>query len=289
MALTFEQKKEKQADVFQNVNQKAEQQNAEQVYKLGKVQIDEDFIRQQSSLQEEIYSAYEEKWGRKSQGHLVEKPSYHPEDIEIKNQNLSYRQRYKRREQGSKNIDRFNMKMGMMDSTLKAVTGSDENSPLAFINATNKVGTYSYDMMSSTVRLAAIEVKKAEIEKNLSEVAKNVDPLYTKYKDKLMALAPPLEAEENDNLETKVNITQKSIDAYRDFMKKAMEDPVEVLKDAVTDTLYSIGLIPEKLLEKNAIPQKIDVLKQLKDRYKTVANLFDNAGISDVYPRSIAA
>ncbi|MCR5155863.1 MAG: hypothetical protein K6C96_04200 [Butyrivibrio sp.] len=271
----FEEQKRRQASVFkdnaiiQDRNQRISSDFAE-----GRVEYEESFIQSEADLQHQFYLDYTEKWGQKSEGQQITPSNYvRPEEAVIHNQNLGYKDRYRRRKLATGFKDMWNGK-------LKDLNQANHQEPVYGLKLSDKPGTYAFDIMKSTVRLGYIELAKKSIMEDAQQGVA-VDPLFTKYEKEFLSLAPPLVISGGDEMTGNVQMTRASIDAFTAFMKKAMAKPVEAIKDAALDALYSFGSIPENLLSEHAVPQKIDELKLLKDKYKAVAMLFEKKGSED--------
>ncbi|MBE5826536.1 MAG: hypothetical protein E7307_07855 [Butyrivibrio sp.] len=276
----FEEQKRRQASVFKdNVLIQDRNQRISSDFAEGKIDYAEDFIQSEADLQQLFYRNYIDKWGHKSEGQQISRCEYvRPEETVVHNQNLSYRDRCRRKGMATSYERTWN-------TTLRNLNQDNGQEAVYGLKLSKNPGTYAFDIMKSTVRLGYIELAKKAILEDVGQEV-NKDPLFTKYEKEILALAPPLEATDADEMGGEVEMTRSSVEAYRAYLKKAMENPVEAIKEAALDALYSFGSISENMLSKHAVPQKIDELKLLKDKYKAVDILFDKKGGDDEVTRA---
>ncbi|WP_024865162.1 hypothetical protein [Butyrivibrio sp. FCS014] len=276
----FEEQKRRQASVFKdNVLIQDRNQRISSDFAEGRVDYEDSFIQSEVDLQQQFYRDYTEKWGHKSEGQQITPSNYvRPEEAVIHNQNLGYKDRYRRRKLATGFENLWNNKLNYLNQ-------ANHQEPIYGLKLSEKPGTYAFDIMKSTIRLGYIELSQKAIMEDAKQGAA-VDPLFTKYEKEILSLAPPLVISGGDELTGNVQMTRASIEAFTAFIKKAMANPVEAIKDAALDALYSFGSIPENLLSEHAVPQKIDELKLLKDKYKAVAMLFEKKGSEDEITRA---
>lgn len=253
----------------------------------GKVSYDTSFIHEQAEEQKNFYSDYSKKWSKQYSGYKVNKSQYRdPEDEQISETNLGFTERYERRQLAKSKVSSWNEKLSelnyMAKPEYKDVNGKkvlQKAPPLYGLSITKKLDTYAYDLMKSTVRLGEIEFTKESIVLDVinRKCKGEMPPLFKQYLPEILALAPVIKAQPQDDINDNLELDEGSIDEFYAFIERAVEDTAATLGAAVTDALNSFNDISMNMLDKHAIPQKLDEIKQLKDKYKAVTNLFTQA------------
>ena len=257
-----------------------------------KINIDKEFINEELANQRNFYKEYENKYFTRFKGTIIYDSNYKDnDDLIIQDNNLTYLNRKERRQKAKNSYNNWQKKLRDLNKSnlpvknklkeLKdnqVITEEEYNNQLENLEPAygitldkKNTGTYALDLMKGTARYIAIENKKDDIIENLLKDAKtdNIE-LFNSYKDQIKALGPDLEIEnvENAKIEDNIVISQKSITEYTNYIKKAIDNPVDTIKTAINDAIFSYGKISPKLLEKHAIPQKFEVLKQIRDKYR---------------------
>lgn len=271
-------------------------------FKTGEVTFDDKFIREQTRSQQDFYGDYERKWNRQPEGFLVAPPdSIEAPEIEIQNIKLSYKDRKERKANINASYSMWSARMASFsthsvhqvndeklhsvyglhllntlteDERKKKIAKLEKKGQEAQFQDSYKTGDYTLEMMKSTTRLATKEKIKRDLVDEML-VGQKPDPLFVKYREHFLAIAPALLVAHDNDLARNVQVTDASKDAFKAFIKRAIEHPIETLKEAVSDSLYSFRQIPDKLLDKEAMPQKFDEVKELRDRYKAITDLFE--------------
>ena len=279
-------------------------------FKAGNVSFDESFIRTESKSQQDFYGDYERKWKHQPEGFLVARPDeIDAQDVQIQNIKLGYKEKAERKLTINSTYSMWHAKMHgfalpnqqVNEDQLDTVYGLkllDElteeekakklkklrkKNPEAQLDSEFKSGEYTLELMTSTMRLATKEKFKRDIiDELIQEGGQQVNPLFKKYMNHFIALAPKLEVAGNDGMLGQYQVSQESKDSFKAFMKRAMEHPVETLTEATSDALYSFRQIPDKLLDKKAMPQKFDEVKEIRDRYKAITDLFESGYKDDM-------
>ena len=289
------EQKNRQSQYFQS-QQRQEHEAGLNQFISGEISFDEEFINSQTKSQQDFYGDYELKWKRKPEGFLVAPPEqFDAPEIELQNTKLSYRERKERRQSVEANYDIWRGKMagyvkvgdavepdhgmrfrGIYGLKLREKRVKDTSNGRRAQERTVPIehGTYALDIMKSTMRMGEAEKFQIQTVNALME-EKKPHPLFTKYHRQIIALAPKLETVEGAAF-GEVSITAESMEAFKTYISKAMDDPVETMRGAACDALFSMNQISEKLLDKKNIPQKFDEVKALRDRLKAVSELFEN-------------
>ena len=243
---------------------------------------DESFINKEVDSQQTFYDEYKKNHGEVYSGQMVSPPAFaDKKELEIQNQNLSYFQRKDRRKKAKEQSADWIKRLNRLN-THKNPKSESKYQPAFGLCLTKNYGTYAVDIMNSTVRYVALENKKdAIIAEALKNAPKEKKELFLKYKEQIKALGPSLECQPTEDVKDQIIANTTSINNYTDYIKRAIDDPVSVIKEAVNDAVLSYGQISEKMLSKHAIPQKFDVLKQIRDRYKVVHELFTSMNKKD--------
>jgi hypothetical protein len=285
---TLAVQKDRQKDIFVNQRNEDYQANLDR-FTNGEVSFDEHFIRTQARGQQDFYGEYERKWKQKPDGFIVAPPiQVEPEEIRLNNTKLSYWDRKERKASVNASYDAWSRKMAessAYDLRLENTLSEEEiakkqaklwkKNPYAELKNEYKSTSSTFDLMKSTAKLSAKEnAKKALV--NEAMEGKEVNPLFKQYMNHFLAVAPQLVALETEGPGQNVQITEASKEAFKAFIERAMENPVEVLKEAVSDHLFSFRQIQDKLLDKKAMAQKFDEVKELRDRFKAITDLFTN-------------
>ena len=286
------------------------------VFKNGEVSIDNSFIRTQTRSQKDFYNYYEHKWNREPEGFLIAPPEqFEAPEVELQEIKLGYRARKQRtidtdnayvfyslkmQSYVAQNADELEVNRNQTvyglrlintlaeDERQKAIEKLRKKDPVATYRDTYQQGPYTKELLKSTLNLASKDHIKRETVKSLMTTEK-YDPLFDDYLDHFIALAPQLTLARNaaDDGGGDAEATQASLSAFTAFIKKAMKDPIGTMKEAASDALYSFRQIPDKLLDKKAMPQKFDEVKELRDRYKAITDLFEG-GYSDEMGKAFA-
>ncbi len=286
------EQKNRQSQYFQT--QQWEDQDATlQQFKSGEISYNEEFITSQIKSQQDFYGDYERKWNHQPEGFLVTPPEqFDAPEIELQNTKLGYRERKERKQTVENNYDLWRGKMaGYVKERdaiepdyglrLRGIYGLKLQEKRVKHNVNRHVertvpinhGAYALDIMKSTMRMG--ETEKFQIQAvNEMMQEKKPHPLFMKYFRQIIAMAPKLETTEGQAFGD-ISITQGSMETYKTYIAKAMDNPIEVMKGAACDALFSLNQISEKLLDKKNIPQKFDEVKALRDRLKAVSDLFD--------------
>ena len=306
--------KDRQTNVFNGVVHQDFQVDLS-AFKTGEISVDESFIRKQTRSQQDFYGDYENKWKRQPEGFLVAPPEqFDAPEVQLQEIKLGYRAKKERRIRADHNYMYYTSKMrgfvnhndavlegrrtqtvyGLRllnnlseDERQKQIEELHKKNPLAAFKDTYQQGPYTLELLQSTLNLASKDHIKRETVKNLMQTEKH-DPLFDAYIDHFIALAPQiiLGREADEHLGDEL-ADEHSLAAFTAFMKKAMKDPIGTMKEAVSDSLYSFRQIPDKLLDKDAMPQKFDEVKELRDRYKAITDLFEG-GYKDKMGKAIA-
>ena len=220
-----------------------------------KINVDQKFVNEELSNQRAFYDEYKKKFKNNYVGAIIYESNYKdPQDLKIQDHNQVYLNRKQRKQKARNSLNKWQNLV-----------------PYGLTLDKKNTGIYALDLMKGTIKYATIENKKDEIIENALKDAgsENVD-LFKAYINQIKALGPDLEIEdaEKNKLDEKIVISQKSINEYTKFIKDAINNPVETIKTAINDAIFSYGKISPKLLEKHAIPQKFEVLKQIRDKYR---------------------
>lgn len=283
---TLAVQKDRQKDIFVSQRNEDYQANLDR-FTNGEVSFDEHFIRTQARGQQDFYGEYERKWKQKPDGFIVAPPiQVEPEEIRLNNTKLSYWDRKERKASVNASYDAWSRKMAESSAyglRLEDTLSEEEiakkqaklwnKNPDAELKHEYKSTSSTFDLMKSTARLSAKENAKKTLVNEAME-GKEVNPLFKQYMNHFLAVAPQLVALENEGPGQNVQITEASKEAFKAFIERAMENPVEVLKEAVSDHLFSFRQIQDKLLDKKAMAQKFDEVKELRDRFKAITDLF---------------
>ncbi len=259
----------------------------------GAFSYDRDFIRTQASSQQSFYNDYERRWGTKSQGFLVE-PPYQPEpaEMEIQERKLTYKEKKRRKKEVKANYtiwkDRIRQagyfedpiqQKDMEEYDATVVETSDTIYGLG-LNREADQTPETFDVMNRTLKLGEINKRRVSI---YNEATKgNDNPILTKYANEIISLGPPLIPDNTEEMSAKVTITKKSEDAFKAYVQRIVADPVNTIREAISDTLFSFGDISEKMLDKECIAQRFDQVKLLRDKLKAVTDLLELEGKTGV-------
>ncbi len=276
----YEQKKALQEQKIAALQEQKQQVDQEQVggqFQLrqeDRVAFDEEALSSQLSSQRQFYRSYKETWVQEYEGRKISKSEYaDPVELQVQNRNLTYTQKKQRKESARMFAETWEGKMEQLDQ---------EKFGFAY---TGKADVYSHDMMISTIKYAAIDKKKdeiiGEVLRELEAEKAKVSPLFAKYLEQIKALGPDINVVPMQTVRENVIFSEATVADYKRYIKKAVMDPPGVLKDAVSDTILSFGRFPINMLDSEAIPQKFDSVKQLRDRYRAASKLLSDMSKDD--------
>lgn len=146
---------------------------------------------------------------------------------------------------------------------------------------TDSINEDTQDFMLSTKRLMAIENKKRELVSSIiTDDAMNAlkgknkvtASVLEKYKTVILHLGPSIETvpKADEAITDEIVFDEESIKAYEAYLRFVVSDPISAIKVAITDTLHTVTSFPEKMVEKKSIPQTLDRLMQVRDRYNAI-------------------
>ena len=250
-----------------------EEQKQIESFKPQHAEYDDKFIVSQIENQKDFYSDYKRKWNNDYAGLKVYRAEIpDQQEIQVQNDNLWYWKRKTRRAEATANEETWKRKM-------TTVMGLEKN-PFG-LKLAAKHDTYAYDLMKGTLKYIRIEKRKREIQKEILGKDESMNPLIKAYKKEFLALAPEIKINANDLTEN-YTFDQDSVEAYEEYLREAIANPVQTLKNAVTDAINSLETLSPKLFGRHAIPQYFEVIKQLRDRFEAITSLVSKAsGASD--------
>ena len=219
--------------------------------------------------QRDFYEDYKRKWSSSYAGNIdyqINQPeNINADDVTISNDNLWYYNRYMRRKEAKANKTIWKQKIALING------GFD---PYGF--QLRNADTYAIDIMLGILKNQYVENKKQAIYESVMQNVQNtgipVGELFEKYRDQILTMGPSI-AITLDSVSGVPQFSPESVESFTAYLRKAIVDPVSALSDAISDTINSLGNISPKLLSKHAIPQKFDVLKELRDKFKVINDL----------------
>ena len=251
----------------------------DEAFSLDEATYDELFVESSERTQKKFYKAYaeREKDNREYRGQRIYESKYkNPEEVEVHGKNLWLHNRISRRRHAKSSLRTWQEKInnGIQDVG---------NEPKHGLHLEGSPGSYTIDFMKSTHRLTQIESKKNSIRNAvLRDVDQNAEETkkFNENAELIYALAPTIKIIETEDFTDNPQYDEASVQAYREFIKKAIKDPISVIKNAVSDAVYSYGDISLNILDSKGLPQKFDEIKQLRDRYKAIALLSKRKDLS---------
>ena len=251
----------------------------DEAFSLDEATYDELFIESSERTQKKFYKAYaeREKDNREYRGQRIYESKYkNPEEVEVHGKNLWLHNRISRRRHAKSSLRTWQEKIN------NGILGVG-NEPKHGLHLEGSPGSYTIDLMKSTHRLTQIESKKNAIRNAvLRDVDQNAEETkkFNENAELIYALAPTIKIIETEDFTDNPQYDEASVQAYREFIKKAIKDPIGVIKNAVSDAVYSYGDISLNVLDSKGLPQKFDEIKQLRDRYKAIALLAKSKELS---------
>ena len=117
------------------------------------------------------------------------------------------------------------------------------NEPKHGLHLEGSPGSYTIDLMKSTHRLTQIESKKNSIRNAvLRDVDQNAETtkMFNENAELIYALAPTIKIIETEDFTDNPQYDEASVQAYREFIKKAIKDPISVIKLNTITILFSL-------------------------------------------------
>ncbi len=276
---TFEEEKQKQIDRIKLVAGGDYSENVEkELLPVQRQKEDFDFLTDQSRSQRGFYAEYKKKWNKEVEGRTVFQSQHvDPQEVEVQSTNYGFFSRYTRNKTVKNSKAQWQRKLLQYNATEESKKEGAIQKSIYGLKFTGDTGEHTLELMQSTLRFAAIEKRKKEIYSDVlhGKDEKEISPEFMKYRNQILALAPPLVADHNDSVTDDVHISKESEEVFRTFIEKSLENPVLMVKTAIEDAVHSYEDISLKLLDKDAIPQKFDVLKQLRDKYKAISTIVE--------------
>lgn len=242
---------------------------------------DDDFKNREVKEQERFRKSYKTSQNRELDGvemNIKAPADYAPEDVTVQKRKYGYFSNTKK--------ERIINTKAQIDAWQDSIDVYDSNGEDGFDFVVNKqkVNEDTMDFMNSTRRLAAIEDKKKELAgeiltqqalQALKEKDEHAATALDTYRTVIMNLGPAIEVvpEENDLPLANIQFNEESIERYKAYLRMVAEDPVGAMKAAITDTLHTVTMLPDKMLGDKAIPQTFDRLMQIRNRYNAINRL----------------
>ncbi|MCR5402311.1 MAG: hypothetical protein K6E91_00615 [Butyrivibrio sp.] len=310
----FEQLKEQQK---QRLQQTITEDVINRDIALGKQEekgYSDDFISEQVRDQRAFYADYSNRWNKDYEGQKVNISAYRdPVDQQISEDNLKFFNKYSRKVVKARE-DEWNelmenvTKLTVVD-TSKKMKRDKEGKPVyetkevykqeAYngFKLLKKPNAYTFEIMKSTVRIQTLEstrnriinqiydelTKEEGYQKKYGYAFKHIDEIIAlapQIKTKIAEVAPGKDDEENilhkDDYHN-FGIDQNSVEEFKAFIQKAFKNPEETLANAVTDALNSFNEVSMNMLDRHALPQKMDEAKLMRDKYQAVTTLFSKS------------
>ena len=242
----FKEKQDQAAHSFVTQRVSAEKEGQiKQRLQTGAFSYEQDFILNQTRSQQAFYGDYERKWGQKNQGQLVDRPDMMPvAERQVQERKLGYFEKIRRRKTAERSATAWETRLRIlhdpMGRAMRAERGEDGEiklvpNPTMYglkLNRDHSHNSDTYDIMNRTIKLGAIENKRRELFKQVIGEKAKQNPLFAKYQKEIIALGPPLIPDENDDLTSRVTMTQQSLSAFTHYLQRIAADPVGAIKEA---------------------------------------------------------
>ncbi len=251
----------------------APEQQKLDAFKVQRSAYEDNFIVSQLENQVDFYADYKKKWSDKYSGQKIYRANIpDKQEILIQNDNLGYFDRRTRRKTAVANKNLWKKK-------IRQVVGLGTKDPFG-LDTVEKPGTYADDLMQGTLKFIRIEKKKRELQREAFKDDEDENELLAAHKKDLLALAPEIKIN-GDGYSDTGTFDEDSVNAYKEYLQKAIKDPVNAIKDAVMDAIYSFETLSPKLFERHAVPQRFEVIKQLRDKFEAIDNLTKTPKVKD--------